>query len=55
MTEKRRPHWPISLRLPPELREPLRRAAAAEDRTISNLIVHALRVYLERTGAEEPR
>lgn len=35
------------LRLPPDLREQLERVAEEEHRTLTNLIVHALREWLE--------
>jgi hypothetical protein len=41
---------PSSVRLPPEIHDAVRRVAAAEDRSISSLLVHAIRTWLMERG-----
>ena len=41
---------PVSLRLPPEMKDALAHAATAEDRTLTNLIERILRLWLADHG-----
>ena len=43
----------ISLRVPAELREKLKRAAAADNRTVSNYIVNLITIELEKKERSE--
>ena len=61
MTERRRGRpagdrqHGLNLRIPPEVHEALRRAAAAEDRTQTAILERALRRYLRAYLEEEGR
>lgn len=43
----------ISIRIPSELREKLKRAAAADNRTVSNYIVNLITLELEKNERPE--
>ena len=43
----------ISIRIPSELREKLKRAAAADNRTVSNYIVNLITIELEKKERSE--
>ena len=44
----------LSIRLPPEVHEHLRRVAEREERSLNNLIVRALRAWLAEQNSQEP-
>jgi hypothetical protein len=41
---------PRSVRMPPEIHAAVRRAAEAEDRTITSLLIHIIRTWLTEHG-----
>ena len=49
-----RRHVTLSIRLPPEIHEDLRRVAEREERSLNNLIVRALRAWLAEQDGQEP-
>jgi predicted HicB family RNase H-like nuclease len=47
-------HVTLSIRLPPELHEQLKRTAEREERSLNNLIVRALRAWVAEQEAQGP-
>lgn len=45
-------HFPLSVRMPPELMEKLRAEAARDNRPISQVVLLAVRTYLEAKNAK---
>lgn len=42
--------WRINLRLPAELKEPLKKKAKSEDRSVNSMILTIIKKYLEEDG-----
>jgi hypothetical protein len=42
--------WRINLRLPAELKEPLKKKAKDEDRSVNSMILTIIKKYLEEDG-----
>jgi predicted HicB family RNase H-like nuclease len=42
--------WRINLRLPAELKEPLKEKAKSEDRSVNSMILTIIKKYLEEDG-----
>ena len=42
--------WSINLRLPAELKEPLKKKAKDEDRSVNSMILTIIKKYLEEDG-----